>query len=39
MMPWTMYSGMKVKDLEAIYTYLKSIKPVKNKVVKFTSEI
>ncbi|MBW4888675.1 c-type cytochrome [Mucilaginibacter sp. HMF5004] len=34
-MPWTMYAGMKVSDLEAIYTYLKTIKPVKNQVVKF----
>jgi len=34
-MPWTMYGAMKVKDLEAIYAYLKTIKPVKNQVVKY----
>jgi hypothetical protein len=34
-MPWTMYGGMKVQDLEAIYTYLKTLKPVKNQVTKF----
>jgi cytochrome c2 len=34
-MPWTMYGGMKVQDLEAIYTYLKSLKPIKNQVTKF----
>ncbi|GAB3939921.1 cytochrome c [Spirosoma harenae] len=31
-MPWTMYGGMKEKDLGAIYTYLKSLKPIQNKV-------
>jgi mono/diheme cytochrome c family protein len=34
-MPWTMYAGMKVSDLEAIYAYLQSIKPVKNEVVRY----
>lgn len=34
-MPWYMYSGMKQTDLEAIYAYLRSIKPIKNQVVKF----
>jgi hypothetical protein len=34
-MPWWEYSGMNDTDLEAIYAYLKTIKPVKNKVVKF----
>lgn len=32
-MPWTMYAGMKETDLEAIYVYLKSLKPNPNKVV------
>jgi len=32
-MPWTMYAGMKTSDLEAIYAYLQSIKPIKNKVI------
>ncbi len=35
-MPWTMYSGMTNEDLGAIYEYLRTIKPVKNAVVKFT---
>lgn len=37
LMPWTMYSGMKEDDLKAIYAYLKTIDPIKNEVVKFTS--
>lgn len=32
-MPWTMYAGMKTEDLEAMYVYLKSLKPNPNKVV------
>jgi len=35
-MPWTMYAGMTVEDLGAIYEYLRTVKPVKNAVVKFT---
>lgn len=35
-MPWTMYSGMTKADLEAIFTYLQSLTPVKNQVEKFT---
>ena len=31
-MPWKMYSGMTEQDLRAIYSYLKSIKPIANKV-------
>ena len=31
-MPWTMYAGMKDSDLKAIYAYLQSLKPIKNKV-------
>jgi mono/diheme cytochrome c family protein len=34
-MPWTMYAGMKSSDLEAIYDYLQTVKPVNNTVVKF----
>lgn len=34
-MPWAMYSGMKQSDLEAIYAYLKTVKPISNKVNKF----
>jgi mono/diheme cytochrome c family protein len=35
-MPWTMYAHMKESDLSAIYTYLKTVKPMSNSVVKFT---
>jgi len=31
-MPWAMYAGMDSTDLTAIYAYLKTIKPVNNKV-------
>ncbi len=34
-MPWTMYAGMDEKDLDAIYTYLVSLKPVKNTVTRY----
>lgn len=36
-MPWTMYSGIKEEDLKAIYAYLKTVAPIKNKVIKFTA--
>ena len=36
-MPWTMFAGMTERDLGAIYKYLRSVKPIKNKVEKFTS--
>ncbi|MBI3219060.1 MAG: c-type cytochrome [Bacteroidetes bacterium] len=36
-MPWTMYAQMKKEDLVAIYNYLKSVKPIQQKVVKFTT--
>jgi hypothetical protein len=36
-MPWTMYAQMEREDLAAIFTYLKSLPPKKNSVVKFTS--
>jgi hypothetical protein len=36
-MPWTMYGKMTDQDLEAIYTYLKTVKPIKNTVEKFTT--
>lgn len=35
-MPWMMYAGMEISDLEAIYTYLKTLKPIRNEVTKFT---
>lgn len=31
-MPWSMYAGMSEQDLGAIYDYLKTVKPVRNKV-------
>jgi mono/diheme cytochrome c family protein len=34
-MPWLMYKGMKSSDLEAMYAYLKTIKPIRNQVIKF----
>lgn len=34
-MPWIYYSGMKEEDLAAIYAYLKSLKPIENKVEKY----
>jgi mono/diheme cytochrome c family protein len=36
-MPWTMYATMKEQDLAALYTYLRTVKPIKNSVVKFTA--
>lgn len=38
-MPWNMYAGMDSTDLAAIYTYLHSLEPVKNKVVLFTPPV
>lgn len=35
-MHWTMYAGMTEEDLGAIYEYLMSQKPVKNRVIRFT---
>jgi mono/diheme cytochrome c family protein len=35
-MPWMMYSGMTDDDLSAIYTYLQTVKPIKNKVRIYT---
>lgn len=36
-MPWVMYSGMTNEDLEAIYTYLRTLKPMKNSVEKYSA--
>jgi mono/diheme cytochrome c family protein len=35
-MPWTMYGQMKREDLAAIYAYLRTVKPLENKVEKYT---
>ena len=32
LMPWISYSGMTDEDLGAIYDYLKTVKPVENRV-------
>lgn len=38
-MPWTMYAGMTREDLAAIYAYLRTLKPVVNRVTKFPDQI
>jgi mono/diheme cytochrome c family protein len=35
-MPWTMYAGMETEDLAAIYEYLRTVKPLSNRVEKFS---
>ncbi len=35
-MPWIIYAHMDEYDLKAIYAYLRTIKPVKKQVIKFT---
>lgn len=37
-MPWTMYGKMKEEDLKAIYAYMRTLKPIKNEVEKFTAK-
>lgn len=37
-MPWSMYAGMDSTDLVAIFKYLKTLKPVNNKVEHFVHE-
>ncbi len=37
-MPWWKYGGMQQQDLEAMYAYLHTLKPVSNKVVKFENK-
>jgi hypothetical protein len=34
-MPWEQYAGMEETDLKAIFAYLKTIRPVPHKVVRF----
>lgn len=38
-MPWMMYAGMTVEDLGAIYSYLRTLQPVKNAVEKHPKSI
>lgn len=35
-MPWTMFAGMTKEDLSSIYYYLRTVKPVKNSIVRFS---
>lgn len=35
-MPWRVYATMKEEDLGSIYDYLRTVKPVKNHITKFT---
>ena len=35
-MPWTMYANMDEYDLQAIFAYLKSLKPINKEVLKYT---
>ena len=35
-MPWTLYSGMTEEDLTAIYTYLRTVKPVQHTVNRYS---
>jgi hypothetical protein len=35
-MPWLYYNGMTEEDLGAIYDYLRTVKPISNKVERFT---
>ncbi len=35
-MPWTMFAKMEETDLRALYAYMKTIRPIKNTVVKFS---
>jgi hypothetical protein len=37
-MPWMMYRNMKEQDLKALFAYIKTFKPIKNQVVKFTPD-
>lgn len=37
-MPWSQYAGMTEDDLGAIFTYLRTVKPVSHKVTKYSPE-
>jgi mono/diheme cytochrome c family protein len=37
-MPWQMFSGMTESDLSALYAYLRTVKPISNKVEKFVAD-
>ena len=35
-MPWTLFAKMKTSDLQAIYAYLRTVRPIHNKVTRFS---
>lgn len=35
-MPWTIFANMTDEDIKSIYKYLRTVKPIKNKVTKWT---
>ncbi len=37
LMPWLMYAGMTREDLSSLYDYLRTLPPVKNKIIKFSN--
>lgn len=37
-MPWHMYTGMKKADLEAMYTYLQSLKPIDHSIIRYSKK-
>lgn len=37
-MPWTQFAGMDTTDLKAIYAYLTTLKPITNKIEKWTAK-
>lgn len=37
-MPWTMLGGMTEQDLGAVYDYLRTLKPIENKLERFTPQ-
>lgn len=37
-MPWSMYAGMTEEDLGAIYDYLRTLKPIRNLVTRFSPD-
>jgi mono/diheme cytochrome c family protein len=35
-MPWAMYAGMTEEDLRALYKYMRTLEPIRNKVERYT---
>ena len=38
-MPWTMFARMRTEDISSIFVFLKTLKPVTNKVTKYTPPV